>query len=149
MPFVPFCFAFEAGRNDSWTKPRSIDQHFGNGLHHFVCVVAHLPPFAWRSNINSIASCPSLFAEVSKRASNLPDGDLCVETRREYLRSNGVEPSSPDGCPNFVRCESFVRLCRGVPGSRPPIRTRLDWKGCRSFFQNRTVRWITQSIACK
>ena len=35
-----------------------------------------------------------------------------------------------------------------MPGSRPPIRTRLDWKGCRSFFQNRTVRWITQSIAC-
>ena len=77
MPFVPFCFAYEAGRNDSSTKLRSIGQHFGNGLHHFVRVVAHLPPFAWRSNIKSIAPCASLFAEVSKRASNLPDGD-CV-----------------------------------------------------------------------
>ncbi len=78
MPFVPFCFAYEAGRNDSSTKLRSIGQHFGNGLHHFVRVVAHLPPFAWRSNIKSIASCASLFAEVSKRASNLPDGDCVV-----------------------------------------------------------------------
>jgi len=77
MPFVPFCFAYEAGRNDSSTKLRSIGQHFGNGLHHFVRVVAHLPPFAWRSNIKSIASCANFFAEVSKRASNLPDGD-CV-----------------------------------------------------------------------
>src|SRR5258708_38257409 len=25
MPFVPFCLAYEAGRNDSSTKPRSIE----------------------------------------------------------------------------------------------------------------------------
>ena len=36
MPFVPFCFAYEADRNDSSTKLRSIGQHFGNGLHQFV-----------------------------------------------------------------------------------------------------------------
>jgi len=66
MPFVPFCFAYEAGRNDSSTKLRSIGQHFGNGLHHFVCVVAHLPPFAWRSNIKSIASCVDAGKLVTK-----------------------------------------------------------------------------------
>src|SRR5260370_34005914 len=72
MPFVPFCFAYEAGRNDSSTKLRSIGQHFGNGLHHFVRVVAHLPPFAWRSNINSITSGASLFSEDTKSTFHLP-----------------------------------------------------------------------------
>jgi hypothetical protein len=48
-----------------FNETASIGRHFGNGLHHFVRVVAHLPPFAWRSNIKSIASCASLFAELS------------------------------------------------------------------------------------
>src|SRR5258708_35143583 len=66
MPFVPFCFAYEAGRNDSSTKLRSIGQQFGNSLHHFVRVVAHLPPFAWRSNIKSSASCVDAGKLVTK-----------------------------------------------------------------------------------
>src|SRR5260370_20447167 len=86
MPFVPFCFAYEAGRNDSSTKLRSIGQHFGNGLHHFVRRVAHLPPFAWHNNIKSNASCASLFADVSKRASNLPHGDFVLRTAEMTLK---------------------------------------------------------------
>ena len=90
---------------------RSIGQHFGNGLHHFVRVVAHLPPFAWRSNIKSIASWRAFLQRLVNALLIFPTAIVCGDPPR--VPKIGVEPSSPDGCPNFVRCESFVRLCRG------------------------------------
>src|SRR5260370_24694580 len=64
MPFVPFCLAYEAGRNDSSTKLRSIGQHFGNGLHHFVRVVAHLPHLPGAATSSQLPPAPASLQRV-------------------------------------------------------------------------------------
>jgi hypothetical protein len=91
MPFVPFCLAYEAGRNHSSTKLRSIRQHFGKRLaslrsRRSARLIAYTDG-AFSTNAQAVKMCPQL----KKWVGGLRDPDsspfTLVWTRTSWLSS--------------------------------------------------------------